>query len=107
MKVSIALSLLAFIALFSFTSCSTESFPEGESTVNVDQAPQAKVIELEIMELINEYRISIGLSPINNHNVVKSVAFSHTDYMIEVNQVNHDNFFHRKIALNSMQELQE
>ncbi|TPV32525.1 CAP domain-containing protein [Paucihalobacter ruber] len=99
MKVSMTLPLLAFIALVGFTSCSTESFPEEVSTLNINQAPQAKVIELEIMELINEHRISIGLTPLRNHNVVKSVAFSHTDYMIEVNQVNHDNFFQRKSSL--------
>jgi uncharacterized protein YkwD len=99
MKISMTLPLLAFIALFGFTSCSTESFPEEVSTVNINQVPQAKVIELEIMELINEHRISIGLTPLRNHNIVKSVAFSHTDYMIEVNQVNHDNFFQRKNSL--------
>jgi uncharacterized protein YkwD len=99
MKVSMSLPLLALIALLGFTSCSTESFPEEVTTVNINQAPQAKVIELEIMELINEHRISIGLTPLRNHNIVKSVAFSHTDYMIEVNQVNHDNFFQRKSSL--------
>lgn len=99
MKISMALPLLAFITLFGFTSCSTESFSEEVSTVNINQVPQAKVIELEIMELINKHRISIGLTPLRNHNIVKSVAFSHTDYMIEVNQVNHDNFFQRKSSL--------
>lgn len=99
MKVSISLPFLALLALLGFTSCSTESFPEEVTTVNINQAPQAKVIELEIMELINQHRISTGLSPLRNHNIVKSVAFSHTDYMIEVNQVNHDNFFQRKSSL--------
>lgn len=99
MKVFKTLPLLALVALFSFTSCSTESFPEEVSTININNAPQAKVIELEILELINEHRISIGLTPLSNHNIIKSVAFTHTDYMIEVNNVSHDNFFQRKASL--------
>lgn len=99
MKVFKTLPLLAIIALFSFTSCSTESFPEEVSTININNAPQAKLIELEILELINEHRIGIGLNPLVNHNIIKSVAFTHTDYMIEVNNVSHDNFFQRKASL--------
>ncbi len=99
MKVFKTLPLLAIVALFSFTSCSTESFPEEVSTININNVPQAKVIELEILELINEHRISIGLTPLVNHNIIKSVAFTHTDYMIEVDNVSHDNFFQRKASL--------
>lgn len=99
MKVSTMLPVMAIVAIFSFTSCSTENLPDEVSTININQAPQAKVIELEILELINEHRISIGLNPLVNHNIIKSVAFTHTDYMIEVNHVSHDNFFQRKASL--------
>lgn len=99
MKAIKMLPLMAFMALLSF-SCSTEEFPEEtiESAALVN-APAAKTIEIEILELINNHRIGLGLNPLNNMNIIKSVALTHTDYMVEINQVNHDNFFQRKNSL--------
>ena len=102
MKVSKALPLLAIVAFLGFTSCSTESAVEDKiNSIEVLVAPDAKQIEIEIMELINEYRILQGLNPLNEHNVVKAVAYTHTDYMIEEENVSHDNFFQRKQSLQS------
>ncbi len=93
------LPIMALIALLSF-SCSTEEFPEETlDTTELQEAPEAKIIEIEILELINAHRISEGLNPLNNHNTIKAVAFTHTDYMVEVNTVSHDNFFQRKNSL--------
>ena len=99
MKAITYLPMMALIALLSF-SCSTEEFPEE----NIDQtvllnAPAPKVIEIEILERINNHRINLGLNPFNNLTVIKSVAYTHTDYMVSVNEVNHDNFFQRKNSL--------
>ena len=100
MKALKMMPLLAIIALLSFTSCSTESLPEDDATtINLQDAPAAKLIEIEILEKINEHRINIGLNPLENLGVIKSVAFSHTDYMVEVDNVSHDNFFQRKNSL--------
>ena len=99
MKTIKLLSLMTLMAVLSF-SCSTEEMPsetiDSSSLVN---APAAKTIEIEILELINNHRIEVGLNPLNNLNIIKSVAFTHTDYMVEINQVNHDNFFQRKNSL--------
>lgn len=99
MKTIKLLPIMALMALLSF-SCSTEEFPEEtiESAALVN-TPVAKTIEIEILELINNHRIGMGLNPLNNMNIIKSVAFTHTDYMVEINQVNHDNFFQRKNSL--------
>uniref|UniRef100_UPI004049E7D2 CAP domain-containing protein n=1 Tax=Gelidibacter sp. TaxID=2018083 RepID=UPI004049E7D2 len=99
MKTITYLPMMALIALLSF-SCSTEEFPEE----NIDQtallnAPAPKVIEIEILERINNHRINLGLNPLNNLNIIKSVAYTHTDYMVSVDEVNHDNFFQRKNSL--------
>lgn len=100
MKVTKLLPFMAIVALLSFTSCSTESAVEGDiNSIEVPVAPQAKQIEIEIMELINNYRISEGLNALSQHNTVKAVAHTHTDYMIEVDNVSHDNFFQRKQSL--------
>lgn len=99
MKPTKMLPLLALIALLMF-SCSTEEFPEETiNSIELQNAPEAKTIEIEILELINSHRISIGLNALNNHNTIKAVAFTHTDYMVEVNNVSHDNFFQRKNSL--------
>ena len=100
MKVDKLLPFMALVILLGLTSCSTDT--EIEDTINaieVPVAPQAKQIEIEIMELINAYRINEGLNPLQDHNTVKAVAYTHTDYMVEVDNVSHDNFFQRKQSL--------
>lgn len=99
MKTIKLLPIMALMALLSF-SCSTEEFPEDSiDSIALANAPAAKTIEIEILELINNHRIQMGLNPLNSMNIIKSVAFTHTDYMVEINQVNHDNFFQRKTSL--------
>ena len=49
--------------------------------------------------MINDYRISNGLNPLNNMDLIKSQAYNHTDYMVEQNSVSHDYFFQRKTFL--------
>lgn len=100
MKATKLLPLIAIVAFLGLTSCSTDSVAEDAiDSIEVPVAPQAKQIEIEIMELINAHRITQGLSPLNDHNTVKAVAFTHTDYMIEEDNVSHDNFFQRKQSL--------
>ncbi len=100
MKVTKLLPFLAIVALLGLTSCSTDTAAEDKiNSIEVPVAPQAKLIEIEIMELINAYRITEGLSTLNEHNTVKAVASTHTDYMVEVANVSHDNFFQRKQSL--------
>ena len=99
MKAAKLLPLLALVALLGFTSCSPESVEDQIEAIELPVAPQAKQIEIEIMELINAHRITVGLPSLNDHNTVKAVAFTHTDYMIEVDNVSHDNFFQRKESL--------
>lgn len=96
MKFKTNLLSLMFIALFTF-SCSTDNAElEYEETNELLVIPESKDIEIEIMELINEYRLSKGLSVLNNNDVVKGKAYSHTEYMVKANNVSHDNFFSRK-----------
>lgn len=99
MKPRILLPIMALMAVLTF-SCSTDSFPEEDiNTISLQDAPAPKVIELEILERINTHRINLGLNPLNNLNIIKAVAYSHTDYMVSVNAVNHDYFFQRKESL--------
>ena len=100
MKPTNYLPLLALMALLTFSSCSTEDFPEDNiDAISLQYAPAPKQIEIEILELINEHRLGLGLNTLKSLNIVKSVAFTHTDYMVEVNNISHDNFYQRKNSL--------
>ena len=96
MKLLSKLPTLALLAFLTF-SCSTDSIDDNVSAITADLVvPQAKTIEIEILELINDHRLSSGLSPLKNMDVIKSQAYSHTDYMVDNDVVSHDNFYQRK-----------
>jgi uncharacterized protein YkwD len=99
MKATKLLPLMAIVCHLCFTSCAIDDINSDIDTIEIPIAPQAKQIEIEIMELINAHRINQNLNALNNHDTVKAVAFTHTDYMIEVDNVSHDNFFERKQSL--------
>jgi len=88
--------LIVFCIAISLTSCSTDTMDETFEDSSVLVIPDAKPIEIEILELINQHRISLGLNTLDNLNIIKGQAFSHTDYMVNINEVNHDNFYSRK-----------
>ncbi len=90
--------MMAFLAMLTL-SCATDDFQDNIDQALLEKVPQVKVIEVEILELINNYRVEKKLIPLKNLSIIKSVAFTHTDYMVSVNQVNHDNFFQRKKSL--------
>ncbi|WP_055446180.1 CAP domain-containing protein [Lacinutrix mariniflava] len=97
MKTVLNLLLLTLFLTFA-TSCSTEENTEDLQLQDVT-IPEAKEIEIEIMELINAYRIDKGLNALSNHDLVKSQAYSHSDYMAEADNISHVNFYTRKSFL--------
>lgn len=102
MKLLMKLPVLALFAMLTFSSCSTDSLDDKADTLELSliQA-EAKTIEIEILDLLNDHRLSIGLNPLGSLSVVKSVANSHTDYMVDNNVVSHDNFYTRSNYLKS------
>ncbi|MFB3390039.1 CAP domain-containing protein [Flavobacterium sp. LAR06] len=85
--------LMMFI-LNTMNSCSNE--------LNEDENLESKITEytyntceLETMQLINDYRISIGLNPLEVINHISFKSGEHNTYMIENNVVNHNNFTSR------------
>jgi uncharacterized protein YkwD len=100
MKATKLWPFLAIVGMLTFSSCATDTLAVDEiNAIDIPATPKAKQIEIEIIELINAYRINEGLNPLNNHNTVKAVASTHTDYMVVVNHISHDNFFQRKQSL--------
>lgn len=82
-------------------SCAKEEdgvyFNENSEVANAKVAYSP--IESEIVSLVNAHRTSLGLNALNTLNIVSGVADGHTDYMIEVGQVSHDNFAQRAQTL--------
>ncbi|WP_166966258.1 CAP domain-containing protein [Yeosuana marina] len=95
MKSLIKLPVLVLLAVLTF-SCSTDNLDDNVAALNKTAVvPETKTIETQILELINNHRLSMGLNPLEHMDIIKSQAYSHTEYMVEINEVNHDNFFQR------------
>ena len=95
MKLLLKLPLLALFAMLSF-SCTTDSLDDKADAIELSLiTPQTKTIEIQILELINNHRLSLGLNALSDMTLVKSVAYSHTDYMVDNNEVSHANFYKR------------
>lgn len=90
------LPAMALMALLTF-SCSTDAIEEDAiDAIVASYVPDTKIIEIEIMELINAHRIELGKSALTEMSMIKAEAFGHTDYMIDNNEVSHDNFYQRR-----------
>ena len=79
-----------------FTSCSSDD--EEDDNFNNDTVfskVEYSDIELEILDLVNEYRVSKGLISLNQLNIISVVAETHTTYMAEVDKISHDHFSER------------
>ncbi|MEC3908674.1 CAP domain-containing protein [Tamlana sp. 2201CG12-4] len=96
MKLLMRLPVLALFTMLTFSSCSTDSLDDKAEALELSLiSTQTKAIEIEILDLINDHRLSNGLNALKGMNIVKSVAFSHTDYMVDNDQISHDNFYTR------------
>jgi len=49
-------------------------------------------MEINVLNLVNEHRSDIGINKLNSLDIISNVADTHTQYMIQLNEVNHDNF---------------
>lgn len=96
MKLLTKLLLLALFAVFVLNSCTTDSIDDKAESLQLKTTTlKTKTIEVEILELINNHRLSLGLNPLTDLALIKSVAFTHTDYMVDNDEVSHANFFER------------
>lgn len=97
MKAKLLRVLLLVALIFTMNSCSSDS-----SETTTSETSNQKVMnysynssELEAMNIINEYRVSVGLLPLQQINHVSFKSEEHDDYMIANNVVNHNNFVER------------
>ncbi|MFD0836126.1 CAP domain-containing protein [Mariniflexile aquimaris] len=95
MKLLTKLPILALLAVLCY-SCTADGIEDNVDAIELSLiTPETKTIEIQVLELINDHRASLGLNTLSDMTVVKSVAFSHTDYMVINNEVSHANFYVR------------
>ncbi len=91
--------ITAFITLLLIlVSCTNDTLNNSVSSgsapeVNVDYNYTAE--ELEVTDLINKYRASLGLNTLEKINYVSVKSEEHNNYMITNNAVGHDGFVAR------------
>jgi uncharacterized protein YkwD len=96
MKTYALRAIVPMVFLFTLISCSSN---ETEEII----APKAELIqnydynssELQLADLINEHRVSVGLNPLQLINHVSYKSEEHNAYMIARQVVNHDLFYQR------------
>ncbi|ESU21236.1 hypothetical protein FEDK69T_26030 [Flavobacterium enshiense DK69] len=101
MKLSFFRSLSIVTLLLVFASCSTESTEESiQNTSSTEYAVNDKYaysqIELEVANLINQYRISKDLKSLEKINHISNVSEEHDEYMISINTLTHALFAQRE-----------
>ena len=89
MKRNILKAILLTAVIFTLNSCSSDaseaSTVEAKSQVVVNYTYTAS--ELETMKLINDYRVSVGLSALEPINSISVKSEGHDNYMISNNVV--------------------
>lgn len=96
MKMNLQRALLALCLVF-VVSCSKESDEIPPITV----AQNVTALEGELLNLVNTHRESIGESALVFSTVAYEYANAHTDYMIAMGSLNHDNFSARASGISS------
>lgn len=97
MKTKLLRAILPLALMFTMISCSSNSTEEAAVL------PQARLVqsynyqpeELELADLINQYRVSKGLNALNIINHISFKSEEHNEYMIAKQVVNHDLFEER------------
>lgn len=99
-----SITVLAF--LFTFVSCSSDNVEDvttpttstgtttgsGSGTSTPSDVYNYSAIELEVANLINQYRAGKGLNSLQKINYISTVSMEHNEYMISINKLTHDRF---------------
>jgi uncharacterized protein YkwD len=114
MKLKSLLALLHISIISTMNSCTSDPYEASVTTAQttpittpntpitqVTQTPTPSLDlnnysysapEIQLMDLINTYRVSIGLNSLVKTNYISSKAEEHSNYMLTTNVLSHDNF---------------
>lgn len=95
MKTKLLKVLFLVTVMFTMNSCSTDETDVTTSDKTLIENYNYNETELELAQEINDYRVSIGLNPLQTINHISYKSEEHNEYMIANNVVNHDYFQER------------
>lgn len=84
-----------FLVLVSFVCTMASCTKESTETTNVAEAENVYAIEEELLDVVNQHRLSVGQNSLTFSPVAYEYANEHTDYMLAQGSINHDNFSKR------------
>lgn len=82
------------LALFISLAFSCSNDGNDESVQDENTATEVDMAE-EILNIVNTHRQNIGQAPLVSNDLATQLAVEHTEYMISINDINHDNFDQR------------
>ena len=96
MKTTLLRAIVPMAFLFTLISCSSNETEETSAAKpQLIQDYDYNSDELQLADLINEHRVSLGLNPLQLINHVSYKSEEHNEYMIAKKVVNHDLFSQR------------
>ena len=104
MKAKLIRVLLLVAIVYTMNSCSSDSSEAPSSSTSTMKVMDYSYdsSELEAMNLINTYRVSVGLNALQQINHISYKSEEHDNYMISNNVVNHNDFVARSENLISV-----
>jgi len=96
---------LTLVCVLSLSACSKDSIEDNDISKNLELNDDFaySTIEIEILDAVNSYRKSKDLTILQKLDDITIEAVNHTEYMVSLNVVNHDNF--NKRYQNLVQEI--
>jgi uncharacterized protein YkwD len=104
MKAKLLRVLLLVAVVYSMNSCSSDSSEDPNSSSDTMKVMDYTYnsSELDAMNLINTYRVSVGLNALQQINHISYKSEEHDHYMIANDVVNHNDFVARSENLISV-----
>ncbi|NNE75502.1 MAG: CAP domain-containing protein [Pricia sp.] len=90
-----------YIALVLFVCTLASCSKESVETADISTAESVKEVEQELLTVVNGHRLSLGFNALDFSSVAYEQANSHTDHMIVMGTLNHDNFDSRASKISS------
>ena len=96
MKMRLLYAVPVFLLLF-LNSCTSDSIDDTP----VLEAENVLTIEQDLLDIVNEHRLSLKTNTLVFSDVAYKYANLHTDYMISKGSISHDNFSSRASNIDS------
>jgi uncharacterized protein YkwD len=101
MKKMLINSFALLFTIVSLTSCSSEN-EGGNEPIETAKNYTHNASELDLLDKVNAYRVSIGLNPLQIIEHISYKSSEHNDYMVANQTVTHEGFEQRKENLQNV-----